>query len=65
MYKMTVYDCKGDVFKELVFPSEEFIKAYMKMLVEDMDKLEYWVDFKEVEGKHVLRVEHQVIIVGD
>jgi len=65
MYKMTVYDCKGNVFKELVFPSEEFIKAYMKMLVEDMDKLKYWVEFKGVEGKHVLRVEHQVIIVGD
>jgi len=65
MYKMTVFDCKGDIFKELVFPSGEFVKAYMRMLVEDIDKLEYLVDSEKVEGKHVLRVEHQIIIVGD
>ena len=65
MHKMTVYDCKGDIFKEVVFPSREFTKAYMKMLAEDMDKLRFWVDSKRVEDKYVLRVEHQIIIVGD
>jgi hypothetical protein len=60
-----MFDCKGDIFKELVFPSEEFTKAYMRMLAEDMDKLKYWVDFKKVGDKYVVKVEHQVIIVGD
>ena len=65
MHKITVLGCNGDIFKELVFPSEEFTKAYMGMLVEDLDKLGYWVDFKEIEDKYVIKVEHRVIIVGD
>jgi hypothetical protein len=65
MHKLTVFDCKGDIFKELVFPSEEFTKVYMTILTEDLDKLGYWVDFKKVEDKYVIKVEHSVIIVGD
>jgi len=65
MYKLTVFGCNGDIFKELVFPSEDFVNAYIKMLIEDLDKLEYWVDFKKVEDKYVVKVEHRVIIVGD
>ena len=65
MHKLTVFDCKGDIFKELVFPSEEFTKVYMTMLTEDLDKLGYWVDFKKVEDKYVIKVGHSVIIVGD
>jgi len=65
MYKLTIFDCNGDIFKELVFPSEEFMKTYMKMLIEDLNKLEYWVEFKKVNGKHVIKVEHQIIIIGD
>jgi len=65
MHKLTVFDCKGDIFKELVFPSEELVKAYMDMLAEDLDKLKYWVDFKKVGDKYVIKVEHKVIIVGD
>jgi len=34
MHKFTLFNCKGDIFKELVFPSEEFTKAYMHMLAE-------------------------------
>ena len=65
MHKLTLFNCKGDIFKELFFPSEEFTKAYMAMLAEDMDKLKYWVDFKKVDDKYVIKVEHKVIIVGD
>jgi len=65
MHKITVFGCNGDIFKELVFPSEDFVKAYMTMLIEDLDKLGYWVDFKEIEDKYVIKVEHRVIIVGD
>jgi len=65
MHKLTVFDCNGDIVKELVFSSEDFVSDYMKMLIEDLDKLEYWVDFKKVEDKYIIKVEHQVIIVGD
>jgi len=65
MHKLTLFNCKGDIFKELVFPSEEFTKAYMYMLAEDMDKLKYWVDFKKVGDKYVIKIEHQIIVVGD
>jgi len=65
MHKLTVFDCNGDIVKELVFSSEDFVNDYMKMLIEDLDKLEYWVDFKKVEDKYIIKVEHQVIIVGD
>jgi len=65
MHKLTLFNCSGDIFKELVFPSEEFSKAYMDMLVEDLDKLKYWVDFKKVGDKYVIKVEHNVIIIGD
>jgi len=56
MHKFTLFNCKGDIFKELVFPSEEFTKAYMHMLAEDLDKLKYWVDFKKVGDKYVVKV---------
>ncbi|MCG2868373.1 MAG: hypothetical protein L7G90_03255 [Candidatus Nanopusillus sp.] len=65
MHKLTVFDCNGDIVKELVFSSEDFVSDYMKMLIEDLDKLKYWVDFKKVEDKYIIKVEHQVIIVGD
>jgi hypothetical protein len=65
MHKLTVFDCNGDIFKELVFPSEDFVSDYMKMLIEDIDKLNYWVDFKKIKDKYIIKVEHQVIIVGD
>ena len=65
MHKLTVFGCNGDIFKELVFPSEEFTKAYMKMLAEDLDKLKYWVEFKKVGGDYVAKVEHQIFAVGD
>jgi len=65
MHKFTLFNCKGDIFKELVFPSEELTKAYMHMLAEDPDKSKYWVEFKKVGDKDVVKVEHQVIIVGD
>jgi len=65
MHKLTVFDCNGDIVKELVFSSEDFVNDYMKMLIEDLDKLKYWVDFKKVEDKYIIKVEHQVIIVGD
>jgi len=65
MHKLTLFNCKGDIFKELVFPSEEFTKAYMNMLIEDLDKLKYYVDFKEVGDKYVIKIEHQIVIVGD
>jgi hypothetical protein len=65
MHKLTVFDCNGDIVKELVFSSEDFVSDYMKMLIEDLDKLKYWIDFKKVEDKYIIKVEHQVIIVGD
>jgi len=65
MHKLTVFDCNGDIVKELVFSSDDFVSDYMKMLIEDLDKLKYWVDFKKVEDKYIIKVEHQVIIVGD
>ena len=65
MHKLTMFNCKGDIFKELVFPSEEFMKAYMNMLAEDLNKLKYWVDFKKVGDKYVIRIEHRIIVVGD
>jgi len=65
MHKLTVFGCNGDIFKELAFPSKEFVKAYAKMLAEDFDKLGYWVDFKKVADKYVVKVEHHVVAVGD
>jgi hypothetical protein len=65
MHKLTVFDCNGDIVKELVFSSEDFVNDYMKMLIEDLDKLKYWVDFKKIKDKYIIKVEHQVIIVGD
>jgi len=65
MHKLTVFDCNGDIVKELVFSSEDFVSDYMKMFIEDLDKLKYWIDFKKVEDKYIIKVEHQVIIVGD
>jgi len=65
MHKLTVFDCNGDILKELVFPSEDFVSDYMKMLIEDLDKLKYCVDFKKIKDKYIIKVEHQVIIVGD
>jgi len=65
MHKLTVFNCSGDIFKELVFPSKEFTKAYAKMLAEDFDKLGYWVDFKKVGSNYVVKVEHHIVAVGD
>jgi len=65
MHKITVFNCGGDIFKELVFPSEDFMSDYIKMLIEDLDKLRYYVDFKKVKDKHIIKIEHQIIIIGD
>ena len=65
MHKLTVFGCNGDIFKELVFPSKEFTKAYAKMLAEDLDKMKYWVEFKKVGNKYVVKVEHHIAVVGD
>jgi hypothetical protein len=65
MHKLTVFDCNGDIVKELVFSYEDFVSDYMKMLIEDLDKLKYWIDFKKIKDKYIIKVEHQVIIVGD